>query len=269
MKNTKIFLFLFLAAALAWPQEQAFVNAQPLPVDEAAALWTQVSHISPAEIASLNRAKSQNRAADIISPDKLPGITGVTIQVEAGPNGEPSRRVELFIRTPRGRFVARTIGAGGQTFPIATFYFESGNVGRVTLIDGHVEKVLPWTGGFQHIEVFRQDGGTLERTVAFVASWASPEQGGPEAEVVSETILDGRLAILLRGRLGPDTVVTVGRNGDFAEFRPQLGGVSGVAVLPANVFVAPGLTTLTICSRGVCGTTTFRHLLQIPGPGKG
>lgn len=267
-----------LVPAFALAQEQEF---QPAIVEaevinqtvEANRLWEQVSRIQPARLQWYHGQDSIQKWAITVKSelnlDQLPGIPGATIQVEAPPNGGTDRRVDFFTRTLRGIYVVRGVGYSGESFQLAAFSFRGGStgdgIGHILLQNGDPQRMFPAFSGFQLIEVFHQDGGMIARTAAVVIPWAPTEQGGPEFEVVGESVTAGRLAFIVSGKdLGVDTLVSAGRGGHFAEFRPSLGGSGGTAILPPNQDPGRGPTTITICSRGRCGTTIFQHKFVVP-----
>ena len=214
------------------------------------------------------------RARVVVPDNNLPTVASGGFVVEAGPNGSSRRTVTLTVKNPRGQYLINTCLTDG-TGPLPSGAFEGSPdfTGFFAMIvNGDIAEVLPWMSPLGQIEVVHIDGGRIERSVANVAPYLPPDQGAAPFAIVSETLTsDGKYALSLSGQFGPDATVIVGRYaiGDFRP-TPTGGGVAIVdpALLPYNV----GITTVTVCQSGRCGTRIYDRKVaapQQPNSGKG
>jgi hypothetical protein len=277
VKSTQFFAAIFavlVTSLVPAMSAQGQTVVHPRILDEVD--WGIIAHIRPAfHVRDLKAGEA--RPADVVSvpTDNLPPILGAAIIVEAPPNGKPGRVVSFVTSTlDNSIYFVRGIRVNGQQpFELMAFSFgpgPQGAIGSIGIQDGDIGRVLPALPfGFQAIEIIRQvnGGGSFESLTAMTQSFQSPDQGGPDARVTGEQLLNGnQLALSITGLLGINATVVFGP-GFFADWHPTP-FKTGIALLPAGNYYSPGQTTVTICWEGRCGTGSIPHNLN-PDNGAG
>lgn len=217
-------------------------------------------------------AAQAQAAVNLALPGELPSLTGGGIVVEKEPNGI-GRKVWVVIKAP-GIYVLQGTACEGRELPLGTIYYEAPRqqqdpVGLAVIFDSvAVVTAVPYFPQVCSIDVFRVEQGRVERSTVEINPWGS--RTSPELHVGSEGLTqDGRYFLSVE-ILPPDATVIIGRSMVAAEIQRSPAG--SIVVFPKDTTMPPpGPTTLTLCTKGKCGTTTFERKLVAPPPqgGKG
>ncbi len=216
---------------------------------------------------SLDRAATRQArdSAPLALPTNTPNILGGGLVTEPEPNGI-GQKVWLVFSQP------------GTYLPQITTLAEDGTCnGAVVPMNGIymgqvADPPIPWpifdsqatqTGmslfpGACRIDVSRINGGRIEASRVELSPWQPKVQN---FRVSTENIVDGVYTLSTSG-VATEATVILGR-----------GAIGSVGLTPfgvtlrftTNVWLPPsGLTTLTICSKGLCESTTYERRLEVP-----
>jgi hypothetical protein len=112
------------------------------------------------------------------------------------------------------------------------------------------------------VDLLRIDRGRIEQSSVNINLW---NQTDPKPQFGSEGTKEGRYYVAT-GILPTDATVLVGRV--VAEI--QRSPMGSICILPAGTNLPPaGPTSLTVCSKGKCSTTTFERRIEVQSPTSG
>lgn len=248
MKNAfSLFLCLIFAALLAMSQKAE--NLMKMDRATAAQAWASVSSM----------------------PTDTPGITGGGLVVESESNGS-GRKVWLEA-TQSGQYLLQGKTCDGDVTRLGEFWFEANNLptvgnsaGFLGLVfdSGAMGAATPFAPQICSVEAIRIDKGTKELSSVWIEPWwGNP----PSVQVTGEGVIGEKYAITVASAIPADAIMILGRQ-TLAEKIQRLQTGANIITFPAVNMPPLGPTTLTICSKGQCVTTTFdRKVAQSSGKG--
>jgi hypothetical protein len=264
---------------------QGFVPASP---EVAAQMWRTVSGIpAPTVSRSMPMASSHAAAAVEVDPSTLPSVPGLAIQIGQSTETGSISQATVLIRNPSGTYLIRGLGNGHEYFLGARSWSMVGQpqitpggpalppaqvpFGVIRVVGADLSQVLP-NVIIDTIEVFRQDGGTLQRTCTFAHPGAPNDQSGPYYAAISEGVGNGVYVLTFNGLKGgvvdeSTSVCISGPQACASRFVYDPAG-NGTAWFDPGISPAPGYGQVTICAKGACGTAIMRRRVQV-NSGKG
>lgn len=201
-------------------------------------------------------------------PADTPSISGGGLVVEAEPNGI-GRKVWLVATQPGTYLFVGQDCEGGDDVRLGEFIWETNQYVRVvsvSIFDGvAMVSALPFSPPICSIGALRLQKGVVERSVVEVNPWRQSSSVGL-FPIGDESMISGRYSLSLLV-LPADAIAIIGRSG-VGEVRNSPFG--SVVVFPADLTLSPpGPTTLTICSKGLCGSTIFQRKTVVEAPYSG
>lgn len=224
-----------------------------------------------AETVKMDRHAATQAWATVNFPLPLdtPSITGGGIVVERETNGAGYKLWVVYSMPGTYLMVGQSCD-GGDELKLGELYWEPNpynQIGSAVVFDSiALNSALPFFSQVCAVGLLRVDKGRIERSVVETNPWrksaASPFPVGSEGVAPN-----GRYFLALLS-LPADAVVILGR-GVIAE-GIQRSPTGSIAVFPQVGMPPLGPTTITVCTRGHCGTTTFERKVEMPSShGKG
>ena len=195
-------------------------------------------------------------------PSDTPSISGGGLITESEINGF-GRKVWLTTTQP-GTYLLQGKNCNGDEVKLGELGWGD-QIGSNLIYDSSaLSGALPFFLQLCSVEVVRLDKGKIERLAVEVNPW---QASTPGPQFGSEGVMkgDGRYFVALPS-LPADATVIVGRLLIATEI--QRSPTSNIVMFPAGAGLPPlGPTTLTVCSKGHCSTTTFERKVGAPGSG--
>ncbi len=221
-------------------------------------------------------SQADRMAAAFPLPDDTPSITGGGLVVEVEPNGV-GRKVWL-VASQSGSYISQGKSCGGSdAMPLAELFFDRAQPNQpqsMTLLIFDSAALSTGLPNFQppcSIDLIRVDKGRVEKVAVQVNSYQPQPTSSLRVQVLGESFSpqDGRYRIGIT-TLPKDAVVILGRGVIGVSAITTLPTVGNTFSFPADTYLPPaGPTTITICSAGRCGTTTFERKVEVNGGPKG
>ncbi len=203
-------------------------------------------------------------------PQDTPSVSGGGLVIERGLNGDAGRKVWSAFTQP-GSYLLRGKTCSGEETKLGELGWETNQNNQVNsnlIYDGATPSpTFPLMSQICSVDAIRIDKGKIEgSSVVDVNPWQQPAT--PGFQFGSESVTkDGRYSVATTP-LPVDAVVIIGRNAVATEI--QRSPTSSVAILPAGANLPPiGPATITVCSKGKCGTITFERKMEVPTSGSG
>lgn len=212
------------------------------------------------------KVSMQDRAAASFPlPNDTPSISNGGLIVE-DVNGY-GKKVMLTFTNPGFYLVSGKNCGGGEMLSLGEFYWDPSKTQSSTnqVFDAVAYgNAMPYAALPCLLEVVFVGRGKIERSIVDVSSYQAqlPTTNSLKIQVIGESATKTGQYQITTGGLPKDAVVILGR-GVLGSIQTNLGG-SNIITFPPDAYLPNvGATTVTLCSQGRCGTSTYERKLQV------